>query len=109
MASLSSWPKFVFKVMGQFYTLKDTIKSLRRIDLEFSPRDNTLYCTYRVLGAARKLMLRISVFFTRLRPDHCLALGVTPYCWDLTHVTLFVEDTNQVQIAKPLLMLIWII
>ena len=37
-----SWPNFVFKVMGQFYTKKDTIKSLRRIDLEFSPRDNTL-------------------------------------------------------------------
>ena len=31
---ISSRPNFVFKAMGQFYTLKDTIKSLRRIDLE---------------------------------------------------------------------------
>ena len=31
--------------MSQSYTKKDTIKSLRRIDLEFLPRDNTLYST----------------------------------------------------------------
>ena len=61
----SSWPNFVFEVMGQFYTKKDTIKSLRRIDLEFLPRDNTLYCIVR--AQAQCLISRIGVISPEAR------------------------------------------
>ena len=64
--AISSWPNFVYKVMGQFYTSKDIIKSLRSIDLESLPRDNTLYCTSSFIMRLISLSAWILILFRPL-------------------------------------------